>query len=134
MAGNYNYKSQFSYSHCAAQVNLFAKISIGATGAPTIVSGTGTGISSIVRNSAGDYTINLSNPYNTLLGVDAVFHGNGGAAPAAPLVSIKTDAVATASAPAVEILCTNSAGTATDPANGETIYLSILLNRSSLAY
>lgn len=43
---------------------LYAKITIGATGAPTLT--VGVGIESIARNSAGDYTLTLSDRYNSL--------------------------------------------------------------------
>lgn len=47
---------------------LFAKISIGATGAPTLVSGEASqGVASVARNSAGNYTLTLQDKYAALL-------------------------------------------------------------------
>jgi hypothetical protein len=128
---NVNLRSQFHYSNAGAFTKLLVKVSIGAAGAPTIVSGTGMGITSITRVSAGKYTILLSNPYNSLLGVDSINRAT--AAPAAPVVCIATDTVTSATAPALQLQCYNNAGTATDPASGEVLYLAISLNRSSLS-
>lgn len=44
---------------------VFAKVSIGATGAPTLVSSEG--VASIVRNSAGNYTITLRKKYRNFV-------------------------------------------------------------------
>lgn len=131
---NYNFRSQFNYSYSAKAVVLRAKISFGSSGAPTLVSNTGMGIASVVRNSAGDFTINLSRAFGSLMSVNAIFN-SGSSLPAAPSVSIKSDAVATASAPAVEIVCSClDTPAATDPADGEVMLLEIVLNDSSLGY
>lgn len=129
---NYNYRSQFNFSYSAKPVALRCSVSFGSSGAPTIVSGTGMGISSITRNSAGDYSIALSRAYNGLMHIKQVFN-SGSSAPASPGMWIKTNSVAVAAAPLVRIVF-NSAGTATDPASGEVVLLEILLNDSSLGY
>jgi len=80
--------SQFQYTLEKNIVTLFANVSIGASGAPTlnnIVAGSGAanksqGIKSIVRNSTGNYTITFGDPsntavtelYNRLISFDAV--------------------------------------------------------------
>lgn len=128
---NFRGRSQFSYSYAAKRVVLTAKISIGASGAPTIVSGTGQGIASIARTSAGKYTVTLSSPYNALLMIRHVIN-SGSSAPAAPGLYIAADNSASTT-PTIQIV-TNSAGTATDPASGEIISLQIELNDSSLSY
>lgn len=46
-------------------VHLYAKVTVGATGAPTLTSGNG--IASIARNSAGNYTITFDDTYNEFL-------------------------------------------------------------------
>lgn len=129
---NYNFRSQFQYSYSAKAVALRASISFGASGAPTIVSGTGMGITSITRSSAGDFVITLSRAYGSLMGIRHVFN-SGSAAPAAPALYIKSSAVSTAAAPTLEIVL-NAAGTATDPASGEVMLIELLLNDSSLPY
>lgn len=129
---NRRFRTQFIQGY-AVPVVLRMTVSFGATGAPTIATGTGMGIKSIVRNSAGDYTITLNDEYNNLLGINHIFN-SGSAAPAAPTMYIKSDSIA--SAGTVEIVF-NSIGTtpaATDPASGEKVLLEIVLNQTQLAY
>jgi hypothetical protein len=127
---NFNYRSQFHSSYAGQMVSLLAKISIGASGAPTLIPNTGMGIASIVRNSAGNYTINLSNTFYSLMGV-RVTNVSGASAPAAPLVNVAVDAVKVAAAPLVTIQTRNVSNAATDPASGEILQIELLLNRSS---
>lgn len=124
-------RSQFHDSYAAARWSLFATISFGASGAPTIVAGTGMGIASIARSSAGTFLITLVQPFQTLLGVRGTFVDS--AAPAAPSIYVSSNAVATRSAPTLTIV-TNAAGTAADPASGESLLLELVLNSSSLSY
>jgi hypothetical protein len=126
--GNFLYRSQFVRGFAGEPVELRASISFGAAGAPTLVAGTGMGISSVVRNSAGDFTIALSQAFVSLMGVDHVMISS--AASAAPELRVKANSVSSASAPSIEIV-TSAAGTATDPASGEIMLIKILLNRSS---
>ncbi len=130
---NRNYRSSSAYGYAAYPVSLRMKVSIGAAGAPTIASGTGMGITSITHNSAGDYSILLNNPYTSLMGVHVVFN-SGASAPAAPLVNIESDAVATAAAPILRLQCRDIAAAAADPASGEIMHIEILLNNSPQAY
>jgi len=132
MATNMNFRSQFIYSNAGQLVKLLVKVSIGAAGAPTVVSGTGMGISSITRSSAGKYVVALSNPYNSLLGMQLISK-SGASAPASPIVSLAADAVSTQAAPTLTFQCYNLSGVATDPASGEVLYIEIDLNRSSLS-
>jgi hypothetical protein len=128
---NFNYRSQFAYSYAGQKVTLLAKVTIGASGAPTLVSTTGMGISSITRTATGKYAILLTNAFASLLDVNVNFI-SGTSAPAAPAVNVVTDAVSTASAPTLTIQCRDIAAAAADPANGETMLIAIDLNRSSL--
>lgn len=127
---NFNYRSQFAYSFAGQRVTLFAKVSIGASGAPTLQSATGMGIASIVRNSAGNYSIAFTNTFFSLLQIVSSSL-SGSSAPAAPLLDIVADSVAVQAAPLVQIQYRNLSGAATDPASGEVLYISIDLNRSS---
>lgn len=125
-----NYRSQFSYSFAGQAVKLMPKVSFGASGAPTLVSGTGMGVESVTRNGAGDYSILLSNTFAQLLNVDVAFD-SGTSAPAAPSLNIRSNAVSTIAAPVLRVQFRNIAGAATDPASGEIAYFIIELNRSS---
>lgn len=111
-------------------VDLFAKVTFGSTGAPTLSAAASKGIKSITRNGAGDYTITLSQPYLSLLCVKHVFDTTGtSAAPASPSMYIK--AQSTKSGPTLRVVF-NAAGTATDPASGEVVYLHAILKNSNV--
>lgn len=117
---------QFTFSTEKMPVQLYMQVSFGSTGAPTLVQGSSF-VSSIVRNSAGDYTITLRDAYNRLMGMDQRFLNT--AAPAAPGMWIKSQAVATSKTIGIVF---NAAGTPTDPASGENVYLIIFLKNSSV--
>ena len=127
MANRYLY--QFRGSFEAGIVTIYAKISFGASGAPTLVSNECKGISSIVRNSAGNYTINLMDPYVRTLMAEQKFLDSS--APAASSMYIVQDNVS--SNPGANIVIQLANGSvATDPASGEVMLLRIDLKNSSV--
>jgi hypothetical protein len=129
MANRY-FKSQFTYSFRVQPVRLFAKITFGAAGAPTLSANDSVGVASVARNGAGDYSITLSDIYPKFLLAKHVFDTSGtGAAPASPGMYVKSNAVASTKILRVVF---NAAGTATDPASGEIVYLEIGLDNSSV--
>lgn len=128
---NFNYRSQFMYSNAGNFTKLLMKVSIGAAGAPTIVAGTGMGITSMARTAAGRYVITLSKSFNSLLGLSVVSR-SGASAPAAPGLNITTDAVSSSPA-TITIQFRDIAAAAADPASGEVLYVEIDLNSSSLS-
>ena len=104
--------------------DVYLKVAIGATGAPTIDTFSG-GYASIARNSAGDYTITMVDGYEDL--VDAGFR----------LLSttnqemyFQLDAVGFPSARTVGFRCLTGT-TPTDPASGSTLYIKLSLRNSS---
>lgn len=119
--------TQFSYQLEKAVVSLFAHIAIGASGAPTINAARSKGVKSIVRNGAGDYTLTLQDSYVALLGFGVTFQV--ATVPAAPGVSVKTDSVTSAPNGSVRFIC-STGGTATDPASGEIMKVSLRLSNS----
>lgn len=122
---------QFRYSYERDVTDIMLKVNIGASGAPTIASGNAKGVTSITRNSAGNYTILLQQPYNRLLDCSSQSI-SGSSAQAAPMCTIVSEAVATAAAPTVRLqyrAIDNS--TATDPANGEVLLIHITVRNSS---
>lgn len=121
--------SQFTYSSEKMPCNLYAQITFGASGAPTLNYG-GSSISSVVRNSAGDYTITFRDVWYRLMGVDHVFN-SGNSAPAAPEMWIKANSVATLGTQTLRIVF-NAAGVATDPASGEIVYIKFAMKNSSV--
>ena len=68
---NRNFLSQRIFNQHVMQVQLDAQVSIGASGAPSIQSGSGSGIKSITRQAAGNYRIQLEDNYAKLLGIQA---------------------------------------------------------------
>lgn len=118
---------QFQYSYERDLVHIHAKISIGATGAPTLSNAKG--IASIIRNSAGNYTLTLKDNYYLFMGLHAQFLSNGGA-PAAPIVAV--DAEDVDGDKTIDIVCYDAdTPAATDPANGEVMLLHIILRSAS---
>lgn len=123
--------ASFSQAFALAKemVTLQAKVTIGASGAPTLdtTAPNSTGIASIVRDSAGVYTLTLSRAYRALLGANFTFMSSSGI-PAAPSVGLKSATDVTATTPVVKFTCsTAGGGAATDPGNGETMLISLLV-------
>jgi hypothetical protein len=118
---------QFQNSFVPNLTCLYLKAAIGATGAPTINALESMGIDSISRVDEGKYLVTLNKKYKSLRQVKSCFVASGGAA--APDLSVDTDAVS--SAGTLTIL-TQSGGVDTDPANGETMLLEIMLKDSSV--
>ena len=123
--------TQFSYSLERKLVTLFGSIAIGATGAPTLNTKLSRGITSVVRNSAGNYTISLGSRYVALLFMDSIINLNSGAPSAGTNLNmvIRTDNSATAT-PTITIEFVNSSGSAVELANGCTLLISPQLRDS----
>jgi hypothetical protein len=128
MANANRYGFQFRTSPTPAVWDLFAKVTIGANGAPTLVAAKSLGFTSISRVSAGKYLITFQSKYPRLLMVLGTFIASGGAA--APNVVVDTDAIA--SAGTITIL-TQAGGVNTDPASGEILHLDVVVKNSTIA-
>lgn len=123
--------TQFRLSLEKQVVELFAHVTFGSSGAPTLDTATSKGITSITRNSAGLYTIVLQDTYVKLLGVD-LSQLSGSSAQAAPFHTVVSQAVSTAATRTVVIqyrAVNNS--TATDPASGEQAFVRITVGNTS---
>ena len=108
-------------------VTIFADVTIGATGAPTIVTKNSKGLKSITRNSAGDYTMILQDQYYRLLNLSVlVIKATSAAASAITLKAVNTKAAGGASIEFVMF----AAAVATDPASGEELLIEIELSNS----
>lgn len=121
---------QFQYSYERDLVAIYARISIGAAGAPTLVGGPGKGVVSVTRSSAGKYVIALQDNFNKLMMLEPNLFVAAGA-PAAPNVYLAAEQVASLTAPSITIQCATPAGTATDPASGEILLIEITCRNSS---
>jgi len=125
MASSYFYKN-----HSSKETNvteLFLRADIGATGAVTIDTAASKGIASITRNDTGDYTIQLSESYNSLLMVDVMVLEADDTDLTHQVIS---QAVSNAT-PTVKIGF-HAAATPTDPPDGSDIYVRITVKNSSV--
>lgn len=112
--------------------DLFARVTFGATGAPTLDVPKSKGIASIVRNSAGLYTITLSGPFQRLLAMSATFVLSSGI-PASPVYHVVADNSASAT-PTLQIQFEKlDTPAATDPANGEEVRMNFIFKDSIAA-
>jgi hypothetical protein len=119
---------------------VFAKVTFGATGAPTLSAANSKGVLSVSRTSAGLFVFtfgtsannsNNKDMYYKLLCVKHVFNTSAtSAAPASPAMYISADASATYGTSTMS-LTFNSAGTPTDPASGEIVYIEWIFGDSS---
>jgi hypothetical protein len=119
---------QFRLSAEKQVVDLYAVVTIGATGEPTLTRAKN--VASIARNSAGQYTIVLDDVYNQLIGIDVMFYA-GTSAAAAPMVVLESNSISTTKTFIIQCRAIDNS-TATDPADGEIMYLHIALRNSSI--
>jgi hypothetical protein len=118
---------QFRYSNERDLQDIMLKVSIGASGAPTIV--LGKGIVSMTRTGTGAYTLVLKDISNKLMHMSMVSL-SGASAPTAPIMNIVSEAVNSAS-PNIHIQLRDLTGAAADAANGEVLMISITVRNAS---
>lgn len=116
---------------------LWGNMTVGASGAvSSSTAGNGRGISTIVRNSAGKYTLTLSDAYPSFLYADAKVLNSTLSDPntVGILSTVFSQAVSTIATPTVVIQFFDVAtGAAADPANGAVVYFEIKVKNSSVA-
>lgn len=134
------YMNQFGLTLEKQTVSLYARVTFGSTGAPTLVAAQSKGIKSITRNSAGLYTIVMGTVngsidlYYKLLMITHRFDesSNSGTAPVAPLMYIVANSSGTVGTGSVQIKFTAVDGTtATDPASTEAVLLELVFSNSN---
>ncbi len=114
-------------------VMLWASITVGATGA--VSASYGQGIASVTRLSAGQYKISLADTYNKLLFADVSLLDTTDSDPTTVgvLSRIKSEQVASTTAPQIVIQCFNTTnGAAADPRNGALLLVKIEVRNSSV--
>lgn len=117
----------------ARVVELFVDITVGASGAVT--SGTGLGVTSVVKESAaGQYTITLQDRYNGLLSASVALVHSTDSDPATVGVFTRLNAEAvTAATPTVTLQCfTGDDGADANPASGARLLVCLKLKNSTL--
>ena len=117
--------NQFFYSLISKPVKLFMNVTVGATGAPTLVAANSKGIASITRTSAGLYVITLQDQYMKLLAVNAMM-----LKVTAEDITVQVSAI-NLTAKTVTIF-TKAAAVATDPTSGSQMYLEFTMSNSSI--
>lgn len=120
---------QFRNSLEKQVVELWVKASIGSTGAVTLDAANSKGVSTMVRNSAGKYTITLQDTYQKLLETSCTQLISTGLLTAAEF-AVVSEAVATAAAPTVVVQFA-AAGVATDMASGTVVRIRITLSNTT---
>lgn len=122
---------QFQYTIEKGVVTLFANIAIGATGAPTLNVVKSKGIASVVRNSAGKYTINFQDGYQYLMFMDScIVLASGAPSSSTSLQMVVRADNSSAASPNLVVEFLNSSGVAADLASGSILLLSPQLKNS----
>jgi hypothetical protein len=123
------YFQQFTSSLDRNVVILDGTVTLNGAGAPTAL--TGKGLSTLVRTSAGVYTLTLMDRYYAFLYANASFNGVTGKAGLSDLTMGITSNVNNAT-PTVTFTFVNDSGTVTDPASGVGLQFIILLKNTFL--
>lgn len=115
-------------------VTIYGSYAVGATGACTLDTQNSKGVASVVRNSAGKYTITLSEPVQKFLWGDAQLLDDTNSDPTTVGVLPRLfSAGVTAATPTFVIQFFNyTDGSAADPADGATVYFKLELRNSSV--
>lgn len=119
--------NQFFLSLERGKAILFAKVAIGSTGAPTLNAIKSKGIATVVRNSAGNYTVTLNDIYVDMYSLHVNFLNVAGAGVAYVYIeSQDVDAAKT-----IVFQCKDLSGAAVDPTSGTEMQIEIKLKTST---
>lgn len=105
---------------------IYAKITIGSSGAPTLVATSSKGVASVSRTSAGLYVLTLSQKYNALMHFNACV-----VTPSAEDIKANLVSETVVTNKTVTFRCT-AAGVATDPASGDSVLVALQLKNTSV--
>lgn len=120
-------KSMFQELAEPGGVHVRLALLIGATGAVTSTKGPGLSdavLPAAIRTAAGQYTLTLDRQWRSLIGFRGTVKPIGAGAVLFPVIA-SGDGVAST---AIVIETRLAAGTATDPANGDIVYLHFIFN------
>lgn len=140
MANRY-YNNQ-AFTLAPGVVKVFARVTFGAAGAPTLVQGSSflsKGVVSVTRDAQGVFTFvfgtqsGMLDVYNKLLNVSVLFDTIGApGVPAAPLYYLSGNAVATPASCSLQLTFLDAdTPAATDPGNGEAAYFEFTFKNST---
>jgi len=119
--------NQFFNSLERGKVVLFGNISVGSSGAPTLNALKSKGIASIVRNSAGNYTVTLNDIYVDMFHFSVNFVNASGAG-VAYVYTVSQNVVG---AKTIVFQCKDLSGAAVDPSSGTVMQLEVKLKSST---
>jgi len=105
---------------------IYLKVAIGASGAPTLVARANVGVTSISRSSAGVYVITLQDKYMRLMHSSVRIM-----APVAENLTTQVVSENVAVAKTITFRCVNGT-VATDPASGDNFLIALQLKNSSV--
>lgn len=126
-----SYKFQFRYSMERDICDVYLKASVGAAGALTVLNSVQKGITSITRNSAGNYTILFKSASNLLLECTQTQLLAGATALSAPIMKVVSEQVANSTSSSMIIQFYSDAGAVADINNGAQLMLRISLRDAS---
>ena len=118
---------QFNPTYISGVQPIFARITFGASGAPTLDTSDfdSMGVESIAQNGTGDYSLVLAPPALKFLGLSGTFEVTATGIGAAPSIGIKSY---TASTRTLVIVTSDlESPAATNPASGEVLYLTLFV-------
>ena len=108
---------------------LECNFAVGATGSVGAL--LGLGVTNVVRNNTGDYTVTLDDNYPRLLGFNVQFSGTSTSGIMNVMCNDATPQTSIV-AGTFSFKCYNASGSAADPTNGSVCYINLLLRRSSV--
>lgn len=133
------YGQQFSFSMIKQTWKIYAKVTFGETGTPTLVQGVpaaSPGVVSVTRNNTGLFTFvfgtqtGMLDVWPRFLMLTSNFLEADGE-PAAPFVSVVSDSTATAGTCSMQVRMVNYSGSETDPASGEVGFFEFTFSNST---
>lgn len=106
---------------------VYGRVSIGASGAPTLDTSNSIGVASVTRDSAGVYVVTLEDKYNALLHAQIQL-----LEATAEDLTFQIESEDVASAKTVQIQC-KAAAVETDPSDGSVLLLKFDLKNTSVS-
>lgn len=107
--------------------HLHAKVSIGASGAPTLDTNLSIGVASITRDSAGVYILTLDDKYNALIDFSVMQ-----VAASAEDLTFQIESEDVDGAKTIQFQC-KAAAVETDPSDGSSLLIKIALKNTSVS-
>lgn len=108
-------------------VTVYAGITVGASGAPTLVAADSYGVTGISRTSAGLYSLTIRDPYNAIQFADGKLFAN---TPAED-IRFNFDLDGSSAVTKTIVFTTLTGAVATDPSNGSKMYIKIEFRNST---